>query len=102
MYGEPQNCVLVIIGVTPAGVKELVGLEIGFRESKASWLLLMNQLKENGLKTSPKLAICNGSLSKTPRLAISDPIWLKLIANENLFRLTLIENEKKLALINCE
>ena len=59
---ETKNCVLVIIGVTPAGVKELVGLEIGFRESKASWLLLMNQLKENGLKIAPKLAIGDGSL----------------------------------------
>ncbi len=59
---ETKNCVLVIIGVTPAGVKELVGLEIGFRESKASWLLLMNQLKENGLKIAPKLAVGDGSL----------------------------------------
>ena len=47
---EAKNCVLVIIGVTPNGIKELVGLEVGFRESKESWLLLLNQLKENGLK----------------------------------------------------
>lgn len=33
---EAKNCVLIIIGVTPNGVKELVGLEIGSRESKAS------------------------------------------------------------------
>lgn len=59
---EEKNCVLVIIGVTPNGIKELVGLEIGFRESKASWLLLLNQLKESGLKTAPKLAIGDGSL----------------------------------------
>jgi len=59
---EEKNCVLVIIGVTPNGVKELVGLEIGFRESKASWLLLLNQLKENGLKLAPKLATGDGSL----------------------------------------
>ena len=39
-------------------------------------------------------ANCNGSLSKTPRLANSDLIWLKLIANENYLRLTLIANEK--------
>lgn len=57
-----KNCVLVIIGVTPTGVKELVGLEIGFRESKTSWLLLLNQLKESGLKIAPKLAIGDGSL----------------------------------------
>lgn len=59
---EEKNCVLVIIGVTPSGIKELVGLEIGFRESKASWLLLLNQLKENGLKSAPKLATGDGSL----------------------------------------
>ena len=59
---EAKNCVLVIIGVTPNGIKELVGLEVGFRESKESWLLLLNQLKENGLKIEPKLAIGDGSL----------------------------------------
>ncbi|EPS74261.1 transposase, partial [Genlisea aurea] len=59
---EEKNCVLVIVGVTPDGVKELVGLEIGFRESKASWLLLINQLKENGLKIAPKLATGDGSM----------------------------------------
>jgi transposase-like protein len=59
---EAKNCVLVIVGVTPNGVKELVGLEIGFRESKASWSLLINQLKENGLKTAPKLATGDGSM----------------------------------------
>ena len=59
---KQKNCVLVIIGVTPEGNKELVGLEIGFRESKESWLLLLNQLKEHGLKIDPKLAIGDGSL----------------------------------------
>ena len=57
-----RNCVLVVIGVTPEGVKELVGLEIGFRESKASWLDLLNSLKDNGLTIPPKLAIGDGSL----------------------------------------
>lgn len=59
---ESKNCVLVIIGVTPSCIKELVGLEVGFRESKESWLLLLNQLKENGLKIEPKLAIGDGFL----------------------------------------
>ena len=45
-------------------------------------------------ETCDRKAICNGSLSKTPRLANSDPIWLKLIANENYLWLTLIANEK--------
>lgn len=59
---EAKNCVLVIIGVTPEGVKELVGLEIGFRESKDSWKELLLDIQSRGLEASPLLAIGDGAL----------------------------------------
>ena len=57
-----KNCVLVIIGVNPDGVKELLGLEIGFRESKESWKSMLLELKARGLTISPLLAIGDGAL----------------------------------------
>jgi putative transposase len=47
-----RNCILVIIGVTPEGNKELVGLEIGYRESKDSWKELLLDLQARGLATT--------------------------------------------------
>jgi putative transposase len=55
-------CLLVIIGVTEQGKKELVAVEDGFRESESSWYELMSGLKERGLQTGPKLAIGDGAL----------------------------------------
>jgi transposase-like protein len=55
-------CLLVIIGVTEHGRKELVAVEDGFRESTASWEELLVGLRERGLETSPKLAIGDGAL----------------------------------------
>jgi len=44
-----KQCLLVIIGVTESGKKELVALEDGFRESELSWLSVLRDLKERGL-----------------------------------------------------
>jgi transposase-like protein len=61
--GEDERmCLLVIIGVTDQGKKELVGLEDGYRESEASWLGLLRDLKERGLRIGPQLAIGDGAL----------------------------------------
>ncbi len=57
-----KQCLLVIIGVTESGEKELVALEDGFRESELSWLSVLRDLKERGLEKGPKLAIGDGSL----------------------------------------
>lgn len=57
-----KQCVLVIVGVTDKGKKELVALDIGFRESKQSWLEVMRDLKQRGLMTAPKLAVGDGAL----------------------------------------
>lgn len=59
---DNKLCLLVIIGVTEQGTKEIVAIEDGFRESTASWLELLTNLRERGLTTSPKLAIGDGAL----------------------------------------
>ncbi len=55
-------CLLVIVGVTETGVKELVAVEDGYRESSDSWYGLLSSLRSRGLKTGPKLAVGDGSL----------------------------------------
>jgi transposase-like protein len=59
---EARDCVLVIIGVTDRGDKVLLALDDGYRESKASWLEVINQLKRQGLKRGPEVATGDGSL----------------------------------------
>ena len=59
---EEKQCLLVIIGATEDGKKELLALESGLRESELSWKELLLDLKRRGLKVSPKLAIGDGAL----------------------------------------
>ena len=56
------QCLLVIIGATPEGKKELVGLIDGVRESAQSWRELLLDLKRRGLAVAPELAIADGAL----------------------------------------
>jgi transposase-like protein len=56
------QCLLVIIGTTPEGKKELVGLVDGLRESAQSWKELLLDLKRRGLAMGPELAIADGAL----------------------------------------
>src|SRR5918998_4275745 len=54
---EPQaECMLVLIGATPEGRKELLGFQVGLRESAQSWRELLVGLKARGLAASPELA----------------------------------------------
>jgi transposase-like protein len=53
---------LVVIGATKYGDKELLAIVDGYRESEQSWLETLNDLKRRGLKTAPKLAVGDGSL----------------------------------------
>ncbi|BCB71386.1 hypothetical protein HMEPL2_17370 [Vreelandella aquamarina] len=50
---DDRLCLLVIIGVTEQGRKELVVVEDGQRESEASWKELLTGLRERGLTTAP-------------------------------------------------
>ncbi|CAH2606391.1 transposase (plasmid) [Rhodovastum atsumiense] len=60
---EPQaECMLVLIGATPEGKKELVGFQVGMRESAQSWHELLVDLKARGLAVAPRLATGDGSL----------------------------------------
>jgi putative transposase len=59
---EAKACVLVIVGVNEKGDKELLAIEDGERESKESWLALLQDLKRRGLKHAPKLAVGDGAL----------------------------------------
>ena len=57
-----SECVLVIIGATEQGTKELLAIEGGHRESKESWLSVLLHLKNRGLTLAPKLSIGDGAL----------------------------------------
>ncbi|HHN6247716.1 TPA: IS256 family transposase, partial [Acinetobacter baumannii] len=59
---DDRLCLLVVMGVTEHGRKELIAVEEGYRESEASWLELLNGLVARGLTTCPKLAIADGAL----------------------------------------
>ncbi|PYS67974.1 MAG: IS256 family transposase [Acidobacteria bacterium] len=59
---EARQCILVLIGATKDGRKELLAMIDGYRESEASWYELLLDLKERGLSVEPKLAIGDGSL----------------------------------------
>ena len=60
---EPQaECMLVLIGATPEGRKELVGFQVGVRESAQSWRELLVDLKARGLVIAPELATGDGAL----------------------------------------
>jgi putative transposase len=57
-----KQCILVLIGATPEGKKELTGFAAGYRESAQSWRELLVDLKARGLSVPPELAIGDGAL----------------------------------------
>jgi transposase-like protein len=59
---EDRQCILVLMGATAEGKKELIALVDGFRESEQSWKGLLLDVKARGLKIDPKLAIGDGAL----------------------------------------
>jgi putative transposase len=59
---EDRQCILVLMGATADGKKELIAVVDGFRESEQSWKGLLLDVKARGLVTDPKLAIGDGAL----------------------------------------
>jgi transposase-like protein len=59
---KDNQCILVVIGATADGTKELIAITDGYRESEQSWLALLLDLKRRGLTHGPKLAIGDGAL----------------------------------------
>ena len=58
---EPQaECMLVLMGATPEGRKELIGFQTGMRESGQSWKELLVDLKARGLSIAPAVAVGDG------------------------------------------
>jgi transposase-like protein len=59
---DEKQCILVLIGATPQGKKELVGFTDGARESAADWRDLLLDLKRRGLAVAPELVVADGAL----------------------------------------
>jgi transposase-like protein len=57
-----RQCILVLMGATADGRKELIAVQDGYRESEQSWSELMLDVKQRGLEKAPELAIGDGAL----------------------------------------
>ena len=69
---DHAECMLVLIGATPEGKKELVGFHVGVRESAQSWRELLVEVKRRGLALAPELAVGDGALGFWKAL---DEVW---------------------------
>src|SRR5262245_23174227 len=59
---DERQCILVLLGATADGRKELIAIADGFRESEVSWRDLLRDCQERGLTIAPSLAIGDGAL----------------------------------------
>lgn len=59
---DDRMCMLVIIGATEDGKKELLAVHDGYRESKLSWVEILRDLKVRGLQDAPAVATGDGAL----------------------------------------
>ncbi len=59
---KDRPCILVLMGATEDGTKELLAVWDGERESKVSWQTVLRELKRRGLTEGPKLATGDGAL----------------------------------------
>ena len=59
---EDRQCILVLMGATVEGKKELIAIADGFRESEQSWKALLLDCQARGLVIDPTLAIGDGAL----------------------------------------
>ena len=75
---------LVLIGATPEGKKELIGFQVGVRESAQSWHELLVETKSRGLKIAPEIAVGDGALGfrkaldevfPATRIALLERFW---------------------------
>lgn len=85
---EPQaECMLVILGATPEGKKELVGFQVGLRESAQSWREPLIDIKGRGLAVPPEIAVGDGAMGFWKALDEVFPgtrhqrCWVRKIAN---------------------
>ena len=59
---DDRQCILVVMGATKDGSKELLAVVDGYRESTQSWREVLLDLKARGLQAAPKLATADGAL----------------------------------------
>ena len=59
---EDRQCILVLLGATADGKKELIAIGDGYRESEQSWKALLLACRARGLTTAPSLAVGDGAL----------------------------------------
>lgn len=64
-----RQCILVLMGATAKGKKELIAITDGYRESEESWRDLLLDVKRRGLAIDPKLAVGDGGLGFWTALA---------------------------------
>ena len=71
---DEKQCILVMIGATPEGKKELLGFTDGARESAQDWRELLLDLKSRGLIIAPQIAVADGALGfwKAARRGVAD------------------------------
>ena len=67
--GSDKQCILVLMGATDTGKKELIAIADGYRESEQSWRELLLDVKARGLSVEPKLATGDGALGFWAALA---------------------------------
>ena len=60
--GNDKQCILVLMGATSDGRKELIAIAEGYRESAQSWRELLLDVKTRGLSQAAKLATGDGAL----------------------------------------
>ena len=74
---DDRQCLLVVIGATEDGRKELIAIDGGLRESELSWAQLLIDLKSRGLKNGPRLCIGDGALGFWKAIAKTypDSMW---------------------------
>src|SRR5215204_2134655 len=83
---DDRLCLLVVIGVREDGVKELLAVEDGYRESTDSWAAVFRDLRDRGLN-EPKLVTGDGALGAWGALKDVFPrageqrCWVHKIAN---------------------
>jgi len=59
---KEKTAVLVVLGVTADGRKELLAMDEGYRESTASWSEVLRGLRDRGLAEAPLVAVGDGAL----------------------------------------
>jgi transposase-like protein len=83
---DDRLCLLVVIGVREDGVKELLAVEDGYRESTDSWAVVLRGLRDRGMN-EPKLVTGDGALGAWAALKDVFPgageqrCWVHKIAN---------------------